>query len=309
MQYRLPGLFTLISLIFLCMQVRADEPIPIATVESTYLGLSTGALQDARLVTLPKGMVLRAGAVRITEQQVAAEIGKAKPDVQASLKKNRFFMLEQMATKSLVIQEARAWADATKWKGKRDDERALLNAYFNGITGNVTVTDEELREYYEANKELMGGATFDTVVKELRMYVHKEKSQQAINRHVQTISTRVAVEVDFAWVAAQAKTALDNPVDQARRAGKPALIDFGAEGCQACDMMTPILQDLQETYSEQCTVLYTNVRHEPLLAARYGIESIPVQVFFDKDGREVFRHVDFFPKAKILEQLKTLGVQ
>jgi len=37
------------------------------------------------------------------------------------------------------------------------------------------------------------------------------------------------------------------------------------------------------------------------------LQSIPVQVFFDKDGKEVFRHTGYYPKEKMLEQLAALG--
>jgi thioredoxin 1 len=45
------------------------------------------------------------------------------------------------------------------------------------------------------------------------------------------------------------------------------------------------------------------------LAARYGIQSIPVQIFFDKDGKEVFRHVGVFPQEEIEKKLAEMGVK
>jgi len=47
----------------------------------------------------------------------------------------------------------------------------------------------------------------------------------------------------------------------------------------------------------------------PVLAARYGIGSIPVQVLFDKDGKERFRHVGFFPQDEIEKKLAEMGVK
>jgi len=52
-----------------------------------------------------------------------------------------------------------------------------------------------------------------------------------------------------------------------------------------------------------------HVQEEQVLAARYGIESIPVQVFFDKNGKEVFRHTGFFPQNEIEKKLTKMGVQ
>ena len=45
------------------------------------------------------------------------------------------------------------------------------------------------------------------------------------------------------------------------------------------------------------------------LARKYGIESIPVQIFFGADGTELFRHVGFYPKEDILAKWKELGIE
>jgi thioredoxin 1 len=72
--------------------------------------------------------------------------------------------------------------------------------------------------------------------------------------------------------------------------------------------MAPILEDLKAEYEGRLNVLFVHVREDPVLAAVYGIESIPVQVFFDKAGKEVFRHVGFFARDEIEKKLSELGV-
>jgi len=74
-------------------------------------------------------------------------------------------------------------------------------------------------------------------------------------------------------------------------------------------MMTPILSELERTYAGRANILFVHVGEEELLAARYGIESIPVQIFFDRTGREVFRHVGFFPKEAIVKKLAEMGAK
>lgn len=290
-----------------CSQ-EAVAPRPV-TIESTYLGLSQGPLRVACLVTLPKGTLLRAGKVTITDKQVAAEIAKAKPDMQLVLKKNGFFVLEQMATRQLLTAEARAWAAETKRDTKKDIDATLLQAYLTSIADAVTVTDAEVRAFYDANKDMVGGASYDSVAKELKAYILEQKQQEAVDAYINLLSMRTPVEVDREWLKGQAATMLDNPIDKARRSGKPSMIDFGRGGCRPCDMMAPILEELGKTYADQCNVLFSHVGDEPILAARYNIQSIPVQVFFDKDGNEVFRHVGFFPKEQILAKLAELGVK
>lgn len=56
-------------------------------------------------------------------------------------------------------------------------------------------------------------------------------------------------------------------------------------------------------------VVFIHVGEEQVLAARYGIRSIPVQAFFDAQGREVFRHAGFFAQDEVDKQLAAMGVK
>lgn len=102
---------------------------------------------------------------------------------------------------------------------------------------------------------------------------------------------------------------MDNPVDQARLSGKPSLVEFGAAGCGPCDMMRPIIERIKKNFAEKLNVVFAHVRETPILVARFGIRSIPVQVFFNKKGEEVFRHVGFYAEEDLLKQLAHLGVK
>jgi len=74
-------------------------------------------------------------------------------------------------------------------------------------------------------------------------------------------------------------------------------------------MLAPILETLKEEYEGKAKVIFISVREEQILAARYGIRSIPVQIFFDKDGREVFRHTGFWPQEELEKKLADMGVK
>ena len=73
--------------------------------------------------------------------------------------------------------------------------------------------------------------------------------------------------------------------------------------------IAPILKDLEAKYKDKLNVLFVHVREKQILAARYGIETIPVQIFFDRTGKEVFRHVGFWPQAEIEKKLAEMGVK
>jgi thioredoxin 1 len=90
---------------------------------------------------------------------------------------------------------------------------------------------------------------------------------------------------------------------------KPVLLELGSRQCVPCKMMMPILGQLAKDYPEQFTVAFSDVWQDPSAGEKYGVSTIPTQIFFDKDGKELFRHEGFFPKDDILAKWKELGVQ
>ncbi len=287
--------------------VLPDKPVapPTQTLEEAFMGLSSGPLRSARVEGLPKGLLLRTVEVEMTEAQLNAELQKAKSEWQA----HAFVFFEQTAVRTLLVAEASAWAATAKRDTTWESDRALLQTYLQSLTATITVTREELRVFYTKNAEEFGGAAFERVEKELHAYLLEEKRQGAISRHINTISDRTHIEVDRAWVEAQAAIMFTAPVDTLRRSGKPLLVEFGASGCYACDQMAPIINELEDTYRDRCHVLYVDVRKNQALALRYGIHGIPVQVFYDKEGKEVYRHTGFFAKSAILAQLEKMWVK
>ena len=281
----------------------ASQP---AGVNDAHPGLASSGLIFAKLADLPKGTVLKAGDSTIAEKEVADEIAKAPKELQDQLRKNAFFLLEQMATKALLLKEAKA--DAGK-NAADADERALIRAYLGKLADKVKVGDEEIAEFYRNNKDAVGGADFDKVKPQIAAYLRGQKQQELVAQHIKALGQRTTIEVSASWSKEQAPLAKDNPVDKARASGKPSLVDFGSKGCVPCDMLAPILEMLKKKYDGQANVLFVSVREEQILAARYGIEAIPVQVFFDKDGKEVFRHVGFSPQEDIEKQMAKIGVK
>ncbi len=289
--------------------VLATEEETPPTLERSYLGLSSGPLRQAKLVDLPPGLLLRAGSVVVTEEQVRDQIGRADEQIRTQLDKNRFYVLEQLGVRALLLVEAQAWARTQQMSATEETPASPIETYLQSIAGGVDVSDEELRVFFEENKNMFGGATFEQVVQMLRPYVLTEKRDEAVAAHINALSERHLVELDAEWVEAQAPAALDNPVDRARRSGKPTVADFGAQGCGACDMMESLLEELRQEYAGRCDILLVSVLEYQILAARYNIRSIPVQVFFDQDGKEVFRHVGFFSKEQIVAKLVELGIE
>ena len=83
---------------------------------------------------------------------------------------------------------------------------------------------------------------------------------------------------------------------------KPVLVDFWAEWCGPCRMVSPILDELATEYADKITIVKVNVDNEPGLAQQYGITGIPaLQVF--QNGEVVKSMVGAKPKAVLVQDL------
>ncbi len=88
----------------------------------------------------------------------------------------------------------------------------------------------------------------------------------------------------------------------------PKLLDLGADKCVPCKMMAPILEELKTEYAGRMSVEFIDVWKNKEAGKEYGVEMIPTQIFYDAEGKELFRHTGFFGKDDILAKWKELGV-
>lgn len=84
-------------------------------------------------------------------------------------------------------------------------------------------------------------------------------------------------------------------VEAARSKGLPVFVDFGKTTCKPCKMMVPVLDSLSKKYRGRMEVVFVNVGEENGYALKMGVTMIPTQILFDKNGREVARHVGYIP--------------
>lgn len=88
----------------------------------------------------------------------------------------------------------------------------------------------------------------------------------------------------------------------------PRLVDLGADKCVPCKMMAPILEKLKSDLEGQCEVVFIDVWKNPKEGPKYGIKVIPTQVFFDAEGKELFRHEGFYSRDDILAAFAKHGI-
>lgn len=80
------------------------------------------------------------------------------------------------------------------------------------------------------------------------------------------------------------------------------IVDFWAEWCQPCKMLSPVLDRLAEKYQGQVKVVKCNVDENQDIAAQYAIYSIPNLVFF-QDGQVVNQAVGFMGEGALSSKI------
>ena len=91
--------------------------------------------------------------------------------------------------------------------------------------------------------------------------------------------------------------------------GLPKLVDLGATECIPCKMMAPILEELGKEKRGKLEVVFIDVWKNPSAKKKYGISLIPTQIFYDRSGKEFFRHQGFFSKEDILAKFQEHGIK
>lgn len=87
------------------------------------------------------------------------------------------------------------------------------------------------------------------------------------------------------------------------------MVDLGAKKCIPCKMMASIVESLEKEYKGKAAIIFIDVWETSGQHARFGINKIPTQIFYDKTGKEVYRHEGFLSKNSIVAELEKLGVK
>ena len=94
----------------------------------------------------------------------------------------------------------------------------------------------------------------------------------------------------------------DNFEKEVLQSDKKVLVDFYADWCGPCKMLSPIIDEVAKEY-EGDKFVKLNIDEEQYLAIKYNVMSIPTLVIFN-NGQEIKRSVGLISKEEVLDLLK-----
>ncbi len=86
------------------------------------------------------------------------------------------------------------------------------------------------------------------------------------------------------------------------KAAVPVLVDFWADWCVPCHMVSPVVEEIGQDKSDVMRVAKLNVDDNPAVAQRYNVMSIPTLIVF-KDGQPAKRMIGAKGKGQLLQEL------
>ena len=92
--------------------------------------------------------------------------------------------------------------------------------------------------------------------------------------------------------------------NQVLKSTLPVIVDFWAEWCGPCKMLTPILEELSDELKDEVNIIKVNLDENQELAMKYSIRSIPTLLLF-KEGDLLDTKTGLLPKKDIMEWLRS----
>ncbi len=80
---------------------------------------------------------------------------------------------------------------------------------------------------------------------------------------------------------------------------KPVLVDFFAEWCGPCKMMSPILKEVKDNLKDRVSIIKVDVDKNQALAAKYQVKGVPTMLLFKK-GKQVWRQSGVLQKNELI---------
>ncbi|MFH1489763.1 MAG: thioredoxin domain-containing protein [Pseudomonadota bacterium] len=136
----------------------------------------------------------------------------------------------------------------------------------------------------------------------------KKKIQIAALGLIVLIAAVGALRSQFSGKPAETSARESNEAINVPVKGMATMVDLGANECIPCKMMVPVMEKVEKKYQGKAAIIFIDVWKNKEPAKRFGIRAIPTQIFFDKEGKEVFRHEGFMGEDAIDRVFQKMGI-
>jgi len=296
----LASVAVLVSAALGSLAMAADGPQLAGEV---YPSFEIGLLSRAELKDLGPEVLATLNEKKFTREFLQGKIDEVPETERADFEKAKPFLLAQLLQNELLAEEA-AQRGALKKEdlGNEQAENEAIRNMMMKLVDGVKLTDDEIKQAYETNKQVFGEAEFEQVEPMLREYLRREKQQMAVIEFMQKVAEGTAVSLDSKWAKEQDAIMLDNPIDKARKSGKVTMVEFTSENCPPCKELKPIIEDMREK-EKNVNIVVISVDEDQILGMRYRVRGTPTIVYFDAAGKEVDRSEGPVTREEIAESL------
>ncbi len=251
---------------------------------------------------------------RITVAQFERELAKVPAPFQEILKEEPIQLLEELILREILLQEARRQGLKSNpgEDGAARDAALIEQLLKKEVMDKIEVSGQEVEEIYRLHQQQFGGKSRKEVAPFIENMVREIKGNEKVEQYMDSLKKKASIEIDEKRLQALAvpppATNTQEEFKKAVGSGKPALVDFGANNCMPCRLLRPILKDIGKEYAGRAHVLVIDIYAEKELAREYRIQVVPTLVFFDAQGKEVYRHLGAMDKEAIVAKLKEIGM-
>jgi thioredoxin 1 len=250
---------------------------------------------------------------QITVAQFGRELEKVPSPYKEMLQEDPKQFLDQMVLQEVLLQEADRLGVKSDANAKPEEKESsqIQNLLKKEVIDKVKVNKEEIEILYKEHQSKMGKKKMDEVAPLLEELIRDAKGKEKVEEYITSLQEKAKVEVDEKRLkeisVPSSATNTSDDFEKAVKSGKPVLVDFGANSCVPCRQIRPILKEIAKEQTGKAEILVIDVYKFKSLAAEYKVQVIPTLIFFDKTGKEVYRHMGAWDKDSIVKKLAEIG--